>query len=36
VEVGDSEPDAKIPQAELAAWTMVANELLNLDEAVNK
>lgn len=31
---GESKPDASLPPAELAAWTMVANLLLNLDEAV--
>ncbi len=33
---GESKPDAKLPKPELAAYTMVANLLLNLDEAVNK
>jgi hypothetical protein len=33
---GESKPDAKLPPAELAAWTMVANQLLNLDEALCK
>jgi len=36
VEVGESKPDASIPEPELAAWTMVANEMLNLDETINK
>jgi hypothetical protein len=35
VEVGDSEIAALRP-AELAAWTMVANQLMNLDEVLNK
>jgi hypothetical protein len=34
--VGDSKPDAKLDGATLAAYTMVANELMNLDEALNK
>ncbi|MEX2309340.1 MAG: DUF1553 domain-containing protein [Pirellulales bacterium] len=36
VEVGESEIKSTVPTTELAAWTMVANELMNLDEAVNK
>jgi Protein of unknown function (DUF1553)/Protein of unknown function (DUF1549)/Planctomycete cytochrome C/Concanavalin A-like lectin/glucanases superfamily len=36
VEVGEKKRDASIPEAELAAWTMVANEMLNLDETMNK
>ena len=34
--IGTSAPDASIPQAELAAWTMVANLILNLDETITK
>ncbi|MEI9962018.1 MAG: hypothetical protein WDM76_13060 [Limisphaerales bacterium] len=34
--VGDSKPDAKLDVPTLAAYTMVANELLNLDENLNK
>ena len=30
------EPTAAIPAAELAPWTMVANQLQNLDEVLNK
>jgi hypothetical protein len=33
---GESRPDAAIAPAELAAWTMVANQLMNLDEVLNK
>jgi hypothetical protein len=33
---GEKKPDAAIPAPELAAWTMVANEMLNLDATVNK
>ena len=33
---GEKKPDAAIPAPELAAWTMVANEMLNLDQTVNK
>ncbi len=34
--VGDSKPDAKLDAPTLAAYTMVANELMNLDENLNK
>ncbi len=34
--VGDSEPDARLPAPEFAALTMVANQLMNLDEVLNK
>jgi hypothetical protein len=34
--VGEKKRDASIPTAELAAWTMVASEMLNLDETVTK
>ena len=36
IDVGDSEPEKSIPPADLAAWTMVANQLMNLDEVLNK
>jgi hypothetical protein len=36
IEVGESAVDPSIPAAELATWTMVANELMNLDEVLNK
>jgi hypothetical protein len=36
VGVGEKKRDASIPPAELAAWTMVASEMLNLDETVTK
>jgi hypothetical protein len=36
ITVGESKPDEKIPVPQLAAWTMVANELMNLDEVLNK
>ena len=32
VGVGEKKRDASIPAPELAAWTMVASEMLNLDE----
>ena len=34
--VGEKKTDASIPAPELAAWTMIANEMLNLDETVTK
>ena len=34
--VGEMKPDAKIEPTKLAAYTMVANELMNLDEVLNK
>jgi hypothetical protein len=34
--VGESTIDAKLNQAELAAWTMVASAILNLDETITK
>jgi len=34
--VGESKPDAKLDAPTLAAYTMVANELMNLDETLNK
>jgi hypothetical protein len=36
VNVGEKKRDASIPEQELAAWTMVASEMLNLDETVTK
>ena len=36
VAVGDSKADAALDKPTLAAYTMVANELLNLDEVLNK
>jgi hypothetical protein len=34
--VGDSAPDDSLTATQLAAWTMVANMLLNLDETITK
>jgi hypothetical protein len=34
--VGASPIDATLPAAELAAWTMLVNQLMNLDEVLNK
>ena len=36
LQVGESRSDEAFDIAELAAWTMVANTLLNLDEAITK
>ncbi len=36
VEVGETKNDSSIPAPELAAWTMVASEMLNLDETITK
>jgi hypothetical protein len=34
--VGESPADAQLPPAELAAWTMLVNQVLNLDEVLCK
>lgn len=36
IQTGESKPDDSLAPAELAAWTMVANVLLNRDDFVNK
>lgn len=36
ISVGDSKPDEQVEAATLAAWTMLVNELMNLDETLNK
>jgi hypothetical protein len=36
VSVGERKPDEKLNASELAAWTMIANLVLNLDEVLNK
>ena len=36
VNFGEMRRDSSIPEPELAAWTIVASEMLNLDETVNK
>ena len=33
---GESKPNAKLAPADLAAYTMLCNQLLNLDEVLNK
>jgi hypothetical protein len=34
--VGEMRSDPKIPASDLAAWTMVASEMMNLDETITK
>jgi hypothetical protein len=36
LKVGESKADDKLLKPELAAWTMVCNQLMNLDEVLNK
>jgi mono/diheme cytochrome c family protein len=36
IAVGETKPDAGLNPSELAAWTMIGNLLLNLDEVLNK
>ena len=36
ISVGQAEADKSLDVAQLAAWTMVCNQLLNLDEVLNK
>ncbi|MCA9026864.1 MAG: DUF1553 domain-containing protein, partial [Planctomycetaceae bacterium] len=36
INVGDSTPDAQLDAPTLAAWTMICNQVLNLDETLNK
>jgi hypothetical protein len=36
VSVGDSKADPSLDRPTLAAWTMLANQLMNLDEVLNK
>lgn len=36
ITVGESKADPALEPAQLAAWTMVANQLFNLDEVLNK
>ena len=34
--VGESKPDATLDASTLAGWTMLVNQLMNLDEVLNK
>jgi len=36
IHVGESKPDESLPATELATWTMLTNQLMNLDEVLNK
>ncbi|MEO0476594.1 MAG: DUF1553 domain-containing protein, partial [Planctomycetota bacterium] len=36
IAIGTSQPDAALDPAQLAAWTMTASTLMNLDEFINK
>jgi len=36
IRVGDSQPDPRLDARELAAWTVVASAILNLDETITK
>ncbi len=36
ITVGESKAEDKWPAAELASWTMVASEVMNMDEALTK
>lgn len=36
IAIGESSPDKDLEPVELAAWTMVTNLILNLDEVINK
>jgi hypothetical protein len=36
IQIGDSKPDPALDPAELAAWTVAGNLILNLDEVVTK
>jgi mono/diheme cytochrome c family protein len=36
IAVGESKPDPTLNPSELAAWTMIGNLILNLDEVINK
>ncbi len=36
IAIGATKPNAELPPGELAAWTMLGNTILNLDEVMNK
>jgi len=36
ISVGESKPPESVDPAVLAAWTLVCNQVMNLDEALNK
>ena len=36
IDVGETRPDPQLNPSELAAWTMIGNVILNLDEVMTK
>ena len=36
IATGETKPDPRLDPAELAAWTMIGNVILNLDEVITK
>jgi hypothetical protein len=36
IATGETKPDPRLDPGELAAWTLIGNILLNLDEAITK
>lgn len=36
INVGETNPDSSLPAPELAAWTIIASQILNLDESLTK
>ena len=36
IAIGEIPPDASLNPSQLAAWTMIANLILNLDEVITK
>ncbi len=36
IAIGETKPDARLEPSELAAWTMIGNVVLNLDEVITK
>ncbi len=36
IAIGESKPDPRLSPSELAAWTMIGNVILNLDEVMTK
>ena len=36
IQTGETKPDPSLDSSELAAWTMIGNTILNLDEVVTK
>jgi hypothetical protein len=36
IKIGETQRDPRLSPAELAAWTMIGNVVLNLDEAISK